>query len=250
MDSLTKIRCGAALLAFLVIPAVVLGVDKDKVAKDSGKPVPFISMKALNGLKDVGKAVEARDAADTSATAQIRLIEKAWARSFRSKLGDASVVGQSPAERLAGAQIQFIDSMFAATKPPTAPDSPPRSAPQADYVAAAVSSLVSMQPIMRSLHESKRSALLVVSSVACKCVLARCEKMLAVYDSTAALHPLFPMSVVDEIKMPSVTKSLGVTSIPSWVLFNARGAPASIITGFEDPEDVRSALQSWLSDNR
>ena len=84
MDSLTKIRCGAALLAFLVIPAVVLGVDKDKVAKDSGKPVPFISMKALNGLKDVGKAVEARDAADSSATAQIRLIEKAWARSFRS----------------------------------------------------------------------------------------------------------------------------------------------------------------------
>jgi len=250
VDSLTKIRCGAALLTLLVIPAIVLGVDKDKAAKDSGKPIPLISIEALNGLKDVGKAVEARGAADTSAIAEIRLIENVWVHAFRSKLGDSSVVRQSPAERLAGAQIQFIDSMFAATKLPTTPDTPPRRAPKADYVAAAVSSLVSMEPILRSLHDSKRSALLVVSSVICECGRKRCDKMLAVYNSTAALHPLFPMSVVDEIKMPSVTKSLGVTTIPSWVLFDAEGAPASIITGFEEPDDVKSALESWLGDKR
>ena len=109
---------------------------------------------------------------------------------------------------------------------------------------------MSMEPIIRSLHDSKRSVLLVVSSVTCECERKRCEKMLKVYDSTAAGHPALPISSVDLMKMPSLVRTLGVTSIPSWVLFNAQGAPASIITGFEDPEDVRSALQSWLSDNR
>jgi thioredoxin-like negative regulator of GroEL len=74
--------------------------------------------------------------------------------------------------------------------------------------------------------------------------------MLKVYESVKTHYPAFPMAVVDEMKMPAVANTLGVTTIPSWVLFGADGAPASIITGFEDPDDVKAALRSWLEAGR
>jgi hypothetical protein len=249
MDSVTRIGL-ISTVALLLAGGLALQSSELNQPKEAPQRIPYVSRQDLVHLEGLGKTMKALGAVDTAAGADITAIEKAWIAGFRSRLSDSTVVSLPRVERFVGNQIALIDSLLAAAKSTGGADSAPRSTPQTEYIADAISSLVNLGPNIRSVHASRRSALLVISSVICPCGQRRCEKMLKVYDSVAAGHPTFPMSVVDEMKVTPVIKDLRVTGIPSWVLFDTAGEPATIINGFAEADSAKAALESWLGGNR
>jgi len=249
MDSVTRTGL-ISVVALLLAGGLALQSSELNQPKDAPQRIPYVSRQDLVHLEDLGKTMKALGALDTTAGADITAIEKAWVAGFRSRLSDSTVVSLSRVERFVGNQIALIDSLLAAAKSSARPDSAPRSAPRPQDIAAAITSLVSLEPNIRSVHASRRSALLVISSVICPCGQRRCEKMLKVYDTIIANHPTFPMSVVDEMKVTPVIEDLRVTGIPSWVLFDTAGEPATIINGFAEADSAKAALESWLGGSR
>jgi thioredoxin-like negative regulator of GroEL len=74
--------------------------------------------------------------------------------------------------------------------------------------------------------------------------------MLALRSAIAADRPSPPIAVIDYVKIPAIARILSVNTIPSWILLSTDGRPASIITGFEQPDDVRAAIDAWLGTGR
>ena len=210
---------------------------------------PLVSDQIADRLKDIRKIAQKRGMADEATADKIRRMEKAFHDGFPSKSGNSRDAELSKAEKSVRDQIALVDSLLRASEVPASGDPVSQAASSSNYITAAISNLAGMEPVVRSLHDSQPSAVLVISSVICPCGKKRCDTMLGVRDALAALDPALPMAVVDEISAPSVSKTLGLTSIPSWVLLTPEGAPSSIITGFGNPDEVKASLQTWLGTN-
>ena len=218
--------------------------------KDSPGPVPFVATEAMRQLVEVAAALDPKVPADTlglsGADGAVGRIKTAWLRGFRAGVGDSTVVSPSALENLVGSQVTAIDSLLARAGLASSRDGAERWSPGPDEILAAIHNLAALEPCLSAHRRSSRTVLLVVSSVSCECERKRCEKMLALRSSIAAGEPSLPIGVVDIIHMPAVARILSVTTIPSWILFGADGRVASIITGFEEPEDARVTIRGWL----
>jgi hypothetical protein len=236
-----------ALLAFLVSIASSGTVAAADDAEDSSGRVPFVTTQAMKHLAGLATAIDSQASSDTIGPSRVvGIIEAAWIEGFRSGVNDSTVVSPSPIESLIGSQIVDIDSLLARAKPARSIGESDRTGPGPDEILAAIHNLAALESTFSFQRELSRTVLLVVSSVSCECERKRCEKMLALRSSIATAHPALPIAVVDIVHMPAVARILSITTIPSWVLFSAKGEVASIITGFEEPDDARATIYAWL----
>ena len=115
-----------------------------------------------------------------------------------------------------------------------------------DRAMSGIDNIVSLTPLVLATADSARSALLVYASVACRCVLAKCAKMLNLHDCLEEEFPEVPLAKVDAIRDYRIEGLLGVGQLPAWVLFDETGRMVNIAEGAEDAGEARESVLRWL----
>jgi hypothetical protein len=235
----------------LCVTTATFAEQKAQTGTPASGLIPFVSDGALGALGQVSRIAKETCFADTlSLPMRFQIIEEAWSVGFEARLGDSVRMSPSPLERLFAQQIDRVRTLLPPHK--TSQDSSTIALDKSHLsnLCNAIKNLALLEPLLSRARSSRRSALLVVSSVACECELRRCEKMLSLYSSLAKAQPSPAIAVIDLMEMPFLQRTLGSDTIPAWFLFNSKGYPASIVGGDSDPQEIRPSLFSWLGIGR
>jgi hypothetical protein len=109
-----------------------------------------------------------------------------------------------------------------------------------------LSGITGLAPLIQAMADSSPSAMLVVSSVACRCVLARCTKMLELYAAITKDTPGAPLAYADIMQSGRIDGTLGIGQVPAWVYFDASGCVSKIAEGAGDIAEIRESLSDWI----
>ena len=106
-------------------------------------------------------------------------------------------------------------------------------------------------PAVRAVARGERSAVLVITSVGCECVMNACRRMNGLWDGVAVAEPAIALSRIDEMLVPRLAEGWDLYQIPTWVFLETTGEVGFMLEGTEtDDSTVLSEVRTWLGEER
>ena len=106
-------------------------------------------------------------------------------------------------------------------------------------------------PVIESMGRGETSAVLVITSVGCECVMNACHRMSALFDDVLEATPELPLARIDEMLLPELAEGWELYQIPSWVFLGASGDIEFMLEGKDvENSEVLSELPIWMNAGR
>jgi hypothetical protein len=237
---------GAVLMLLAAAPGTPLPVAAGETSGSSpgaaSDPSPAVDFTWISRLYDDIRTLAGVD--DIPQGGLPEEIRHAWDGGIESLPPELTICADSTAEKIFGAQIDYITAML--ERRSSLRDDAEGSYSHLDEVAGAVKQLSNVSPIVQAAGDSIRSSLLVISSVGCACEMERCSTMVDLFGVIQADPLGGPIAMVDLMQAPVLEDVLGPVTIPYWILFDEKGRISTLIEGASDAPDVRASVASWL----
>jgi hypothetical protein len=233
----------ALLTTVLLISFPVVAVGRSDSKSEALTEVTTEDLGSAFQILDHIHSLSQRDTIPSS-----RILEEAahmWHRSIADRGTDSTRTSDVLIERLFSSQNDHIGSLLSKSET-DARISSINSDRLLDEVTQSIKQLSDLHRIVLAARDSIRSSLLVVSSVGCRCELARCSRMAKLFESMQSEALNGPVAMVDLIQTPPLENLLGNVTIPYWILFSETGDSSTIIEGASDAVEVRASVVSWL----
>jgi len=101
-------------------------------------------------------------------------------------------------------------------------------------------------PVLGAIGRGENSAVLVITTVGCECVLAACARMSALWDSLTLGPPGLPVARIDEMAVPDLADAWELYEFPTWVFLDSTGRPVSLLEGNVEKTIVLAELRNWI----
>lgn len=100
-------------------------------------------------------------------------------------------------------------------------------------------------PAVEAIARGENSAVLVITSVGCECVLAACARMSALHDSLLTSEPDIPLATFDEMALPRLAEGWNLYEAPTWVFLGPAGNVRFMLEGNTERNVVLSEIEDW-----
>jgi hypothetical protein len=110
----------------------------------------------------------------------------------------------------------------------------------------AVRDVKDLLPVIGAIEKGDESVVLLVSSVACSCALARCERMTLVFDELLRSKEGAPLARIDDMNVPELAQAWEIYDVPAWVFLDSQGNLGFKFEGETSEESIVTEVKDWL----